>query len=252
MGKLPAILIMAFILLALATEGCFGPPQTIVVTVGPTTAPGTVTPTPAPTVATPTVTTADGQTIVRGSKDQLVRGVRLGDGVFIVSWSSSGSSVSLSLTDIDGKGASDLSNGQPAGRRLFVVDEGAVRSGEFTLMVRADSAWSITIARPDISSASRLPLAASCSEQDGAIVGPFRTQGGVVKVSYALSHVTQGNGYVNIYDASSGRFFRMRPITGDSQLGQSMSLEELPSEGVYIAQVNIPVGASHADITISQ
>ncbi len=252
MGKMPSILMLAFIFLALATEGCFGPPQKIVVTVGPTMPPETVTPTPAPAVATPGVVTSGDQTTITGNKEKLVRGIMLGDGVYIVSWSSSDGALSLSLTDIDGNGAADLSSGQPAGRRLFVVDGNSVKPGDFTLLVTADSAWSVTIAKPDTSSPSRLPQSISCNDRDGAIIGPFKTQGGVLKVSYTLSRVTQGNGYVNIYDVSTGRVFHARPITGDSQLGQSMSLEELPSEGVYIAQVDIPGGSKYADITIGQ
>jgi hypothetical protein len=260
MGKLPAALIIDFIVVAVAMEGGFGPAPKVVVTLGPS----PLGPSPTPSITTQltptatstpvpgaTVTAASGTTTVRGSKDQLTRGVMLGDGVFVVSWSSSGTYLGLSLTDADGRGAPDISNGQASGRRLFDVDDDSVRSGEFTLSVQSDADWSVTISRPDTSSPSDMPLSVACSEQDGAIAGPFSVPGGVIKVSYSLSRTTQGNGYVNVYDASTGRFFRMRPIAGDSQAGQAMSLEELPA-GVYIAQVSIPAGAKYADVTISQ
>jgi len=252
MGKMPAILIMAFIILAIALGGCANPAQRIVVTVGPSATPGaeTVTPSPTPAIARPTVIASGGVTVARGSGDQLIKGIRLGEGVYTVNWSGSGTFVSLSLTDMDGNGGADISKGRISGEKLLTVDGSTVLSGEFTLMVASDSDWVINISRPDTSSPSSLPQVVSCGELDGAVTRPFRAHAGIIRISYTLSRMPYGTGHVDIYEVSTGRPFYTRPITGGATVGQSTA--EAPSDGVYIAQVTLPEGASYGDITISQ
>ena len=248
MGKTPAILIMALIILSIALGGCSSPKQRIVVTVGPTAILETITPSPTPDVARPMVKASGGVTTASGRGDQLIKGIRLGEGVYIINWSGSGTFVSFSLTDINGNGGADISKGRASGERLLIVDDSTVLPGDFMLMVASDSDWVINIARPDTSSPSSLPLAVSCSERDGAVTKPFRAHVGNLWISYTLSRTPYGTGRVDIYDVSTGRSFYTRPIT--ATVGQSMA--EVPSDDVYIAQVTLPAGASYGDITISQ
>lgn len=250
MGKTTAILILAFIILAIALDGCSDPQQRIVVTVGPTTAPETATPSPTPGVARPTVIASGGVTTARGSGNQLIKGIRLGEGVYTINWSGSGTFASFSLTDIDGNGGADISKGRMSGEKLFIVDGDTMLPGDLTLMVASDSDWIINISRPDTSSPSPLPLAVSCSEQDGAVTKPFRAYAGDLKISYTLSRTPYGTGHVDVYDANTGRSFYTRPITDSAVAGQSIAI--VPADGVYIARVTLPEGASYGDITISQ
>jgi hypothetical protein len=248
MGKIPAILIMAFIILATALGGCANPAQRIVVTVGPTAGLETITPSPTPGVAHPAVIASGGVTTARGSEDQIIKGIKLGEGVYAVNWSGTGTFVSFSLTDIEGNGGADISRGRASGERLLIVDDSTVLPGTFTLMVASDSDWVINIFRPDTSSPSTLPLTVSCSEPDGAVTKPFQAHVGILRISYTLSRTPSGTGHVDIYNVYTGRSFYTRPIT--AMVGQSTA--EVPSDGVYIAQVTLPEGASYGDITISQ
>jgi hypothetical protein len=252
MGKTPVILIMAFIILAIALGGCASPAQRIVVTVGPTAAPvlETITPSPTPGVARPTVIASGGLTTAGGSEDQIIKGIKLGEGVYAVNWSGSGTFVSFSLTDINGNGGADIPKGRTSGERLLIVDDSTVLPGDFTLMVASDSDWVINIFRPDTSTPSLLPLAVSCGEPDGAVTKPFRAHAGDLKISYTLSRTPYGTGHVDVYDVNTGRSFYTRPITDGAVAGQSIAI--VPADGVYIAQVTLPEGASYADITISQ
>lgn len=140
---------------------------------------------PTPGIPLPTVTVMGGVTTVKGSEDQLARGIRLREGVYTIKWSGSGTYVSFSLTDIDGNGGGDISKGRASGERLFIVDSSSVLPGNFTLMAISDSDWAVSIARPDTSSPSTLPLFVSCSELDGAVTKPFRAHAGNIKISYA-------------------------------------------------------------------
>jgi hypothetical protein len=248
MGKTPAILIMAFIILAIALGGCSESRQRIVVTVGPSATLETATPSPTPAITRPTVTASGGVTTATGSGDQQIKGIKLGEGVYTVSWSGSGKFISLSLTDKDGNGGSDMSKGRTSGIRLFAVDDSTVLPGDFTLMVASDSDWAIRVARPDTSSPSSLPVAASCSERDGAVTKPFQAHAGIIRISYVLSRTPSGAGHVDIYKAYTGQSFYTRPV--DAMVGQSTA--EVPSDDVYIAQITLPEGASYGDITISQ
>jgi hypothetical protein len=249
MEKRLTILVIAFILLAIALGGCTNPARRVVVTVGPSPTPGAETVTPSPTPAPPTVTASGGVTTARGSGDQLVKGIMLGEGLYVVSWSGSGTFVSFSLTDIGGNGGYDMARGRASGEELLIVDGSAMLSGEFSLMVASDAGWTINIARPDTSSPSRLPLTVSCSEANGAVTKPFQANEGILKISYTLSRMPSGTGHVDIFDASTGSSFYTRPITA-ATVGQSTA--EVPSDGVYIARVTLPQGASYAEITISQ
>ncbi len=248
--KLAPGIVLFVLVLTVAMSGCLNPSQRVVVTVGPSATPAIeiVTPTPKPVVASPIVTNSNGVTTARGSGNQIIKGIQLGNGVYIVKWLGSGTFVDISLIDASGSGGANMSQGLPSGERLLAIDDSAVAPGDFTLMVASDSSWAIDISRPDTSSPSPLPVEVSCSEQVGAISRPFRAQGGDLWIRYTLSKAPYGTGRVDIYNVYTGQSFYTRPI--DAKIGQSMA--SAPAEGIYIAQVTLPGGSSYGDITISQ
>jgi hypothetical protein len=250
--RVPALIIIALIIVSFS--GCFTPEHKITPTVAPTvgTPEETITPTAAPTpgIAHPTVTVSGRNTVVKGTKDGLARGIRLDQGVYVVSCTGSGTYLSFSLADLDGNGVMDISKGKTEAKKLFIIDGVSVYAGEFSLVAASDSDWAVTIARPDAASAASLTLTASCDEQEGAVIGPFNAHGGILKIGYTFSRTPYADGTVSIYDVSTGNSFYTRPMTGGSQLGQSNA--EVPSNGVYIAQVNMPPGAAYGDFTLSQ
>jgi hypothetical protein len=251
-GRAPTLI--AIMLIIVSFSGCFTPEHKITATVAPTvgTPEETVTPTPAPTpgIAHPTVTVSGNRTVVKGTKDGLARGIRLSQGVYVVSCSGAGTYLSFSLTDLDGNGDMDISKGRTECKKLFIIDGISVYPGEFSLVAASDSNWTVTIERPDVASASSLPLTLSCGELEGAVVGPFSAHGGLLKIGYTFSRTPYADGTVSIYDVSTGYSFYTRPMTGGSQLGQSNA--EVPSNGVYIAQINMPPGSSYGEFTLDQ
>ncbi len=250
--------IIAFAIIVLVVtslSGCFSPPRKITATVGPEVSAGptaelTVTPRPTPAVAHPTVTIVGDTTSIAGSRDGMARDFRLGQGVYIVTWSGSGTQLSLSLSDPNGNSVTDLSKGKASGSRLVVVNGGSLYAGNYSLLATSDGDWSVTIKRPDTSSAAVLPITVSGSEAEGAVSAPFKAHKGNIKISYTFSQVAYDSGYVNIYDVLTGESFYTRPMTAGSELGQSNA--EVPIDGVYIAQVTIAPGGSYGEITISQ
>jgi hypothetical protein len=248
--KTLAIMILSFIFLAVAMGGCTGPAKRVVVTVGPTSAPVLATPSPTPGVTLPSVTVSGGVTSVMGSKNQQIKAIRLGEGAYNVNWSGSGTFFSFSLTDMEGNGGDDISKGRTSGESLLIVDGSTVLPGDFTLMTASDSGWAINISKPDTSSPAALPRAISCSEREGGVTKPFLAHAGYIWISYTLSRTPSGDGRVDIYDVYTGQSFYTRPITGGYTNGQSMA--EVPADGIYIARITVPKGASYADITISQ
>ncbi len=243
--------VMVLLIVVLALSGCSAPPHKVVVTVGPSASPAalTATPTPVPAPRT-TVTASGGVTTARGSGTQLVYGIRLGEGIYIINWSGDGALDGLSLIDTNGNGATGLSKGRASGEGILVVDDKSAQPGNFTLAVISGSGWAVNIYRPDTSSPYSLPLSLSCDEKYGAVTKPFEARAGDAKISYTLSRAPSGEGHVYIYDADTGQSVYTRPITGGYVSGQSIAI--IPSDGVYIARVELPAGAMYADITISQ
>jgi hypothetical protein len=251
-GRVHALIIIALIIVSFS--GCFTLEHKITPTVAPTvgTPDDTVTATPAqtPGIAHPTVTVSGRNTVVKGTKDGLARGIRLNQGVYVVSCSGSGTYLSFSLTDLGGNGVMDISKGKTEAKKLFIIDGASVYAGEFSLVAASDSDWTVTIERPDAASPASLPITISCGEQEGAVIGPFQAHGGILKIGYTFSRTPYADGTVSIYDVSTGVSFYTRPMTGGSQLGQSNA--EVPSDGVYIAQANMPPGSSYGELTIKQ
>jgi hypothetical protein len=56
--------------------------------------------------------------------------------------------------------------------------------------------------------------------------------------------------YVNIYNIVNGQTFYVFPLKKNAQEGQITAI--VPSDGVYIAEIDLPAGSSYGDITISQ
>lgn len=252
----PAVALLIVVLIMTAVSGCFSTPHKITATVGPDatiepTIEPTATPKPATVAVQPTVTIVGDTTSIKGSRDGMARDFRLGQGVYIVTWSGSGTLLSFSMSDPNGNGLSNISNGRTSGSRLMVIDGSSVYPGNYSLMATSDGDWSVTIKRPDTSSAMTLPVTMGGSEADGtAISAPFKAHKGLIKISYSFSHTAYGTGYVNVYDVLTGESFYTRPLTGGSQTG--MSNAEVLIQGVYIAQATIPAGASYAEITLDQ
>lgn len=249
LAHIPVILML--ILVVAALSGCTGPERKITATVGPTATPEpTLEPTPAPTAVPPTVTATDGMTVVKGNKDGQAKEFRLNEGVYVVTWSGTGTYLSFSLNDLSGNGPTDFSKGRTTGKKLLVVDGTSLYAGGFNLAAASDSGWSVTVERPGTSGPASLPVSMSGSEEDGIVSAPFSAHGGNIKISYSFSRAAYGSGSVNIYNVMTGQSFYTRPITEGSQVGQSNA--EVPADGVYIAQVNMPPGSAYGDITISQ
>jgi hypothetical protein len=55
---------------------------------------------------------------------------------------------------------------------------------------------------------------------------------------------------VNIYNIVNGQTFYVFPLKKNAQEGQITAI--VPSDGVYIAEIDLPAGSSYGDITISQ
>lgn len=251
----PAVILLIIVLIVTAMSGCFSPPRKITATVGPEVSVGptaglTVTPRPTPIVVHPTVTVVGDTTSIAGSRDGMAMDFRLGQGIYVVTWSGSGTHLSLSLSDPNGNGLTDMSKGITSGSRLLVVDGGKVNPGNFNLMATSDGDWSVTIKKPDTSSAGTLPVTMSGSEEGGAVSAPFKALAGDIKISYTFSRTPYADGHVYIYNLATGASFYTRPMTSGSEVGQSMS--EVPVDGVYIAQADIAPGGSYGEITISQ
>jgi WD40 repeat protein len=248
-AHIPALLMLVLIVAALS--GCTGPERKITATVGPTATPEpTLEPTPAPTAVRPIVTATDGMTVVKGNKDGQAKEFRLNEGVYVVTWAGTGTYLSFSLNDLNGNGPTDFSKGRTTGKKLLVVDGTSLYAGGFNLAAASDSDWSVTIERPDTSSPASLPVTASGSDEEGAVSAPFRAHSGDMKVSYTFSRIPYADGHVYIYNVATGESFYTRPLSSGTQVGQSMAM--VPSDGVYIAQVNMPPGSAYGDITISQ
>jgi hypothetical protein len=253
--KLARILALLLIMLAVAALcGCLGPERKITATVGPsatvepTVAP-TPTPTPTPVASGITVSVSGDAVVIRGNAGGVSKGFSLGQGVYIVTWSGNGKNMSFWVKDRIGNEA-DISKGKTSGKRLLVVDDSSVYPGNFTLSTLADAGWVVTIERPDISSPTTLPVKISGSEEDGAVSVPFRMSAGDIKISYSFSRVPYADGHIYIYNVATGSSFYTRPMSSGTQVGQSNV--GVPSDGIYIAQVDIAPGGSHGDITISQ
>ncbi len=255
MKPAPAVVLL-IVVLAATMSGCFGSERKITATVAPATPVPTATPeptaTPVPTAAAtqPKVTTVGDTTSIAGTMAGVARDFRLKQGVYLVTWSGSGTQLSLSLADLSGNTVSDLSNGKTSGSRLLAVDGSSFYAGNYSLMATSDGDWSVTIKRPDTSSASQLPVTMSGGESEGAVSSPFKAQKGYIKIGYTFTRTPYDTGYVYIYDVLTGESFYTRPITSGSQLGQSMA--DVPANGVYIAQARMPPGSSYGEITISQ
>jgi hypothetical protein len=254
--KPASAVVLLIIVLAATTSGCFGSDRKITATVAPATPQPTATPvptaTPRPTTVAlqPKVTIVGDTTSISGTMAGVARDFRLKQGVYIVTWSGSGSQLSLSLADLNGNTVSDLSNGRTSGSRLLAVDGSSFYAGNYSLMATSDGDWSVTIKRPDTSSAGSLPLTMSGGESEGAVSAPFKANKGYIKIGYTFTRTPYDAGYVYIYAALTGESFYVRPMTSGSQLGQSMA--DVPANGVYIAQARMPPGSSYGDITISQ
>jgi len=154
------------------------------------------------------------------------------------------------LADLNGNAMSDLSNSRTSGSRLLVVDDNSFYAGNYSLIATSDGDWSVTIKRPDTSSARQLPVSFSGGEPEGAVSAPFKAHKGYIQIAYTFARSPYGSGYVYIYDVLTGESFYTRPMTSGYELGQSMA--DVPAEGVYIAQASMPPGSSYGEITISQ
>jgi len=163
MKSAPAIALVV-IILAATMSGCFGPERKITATVAPATPVPTATPeptaTPVPTATAvqPRVTTVGDTTSIEGTMAGVARDFRLKQGVYIVTWRGTGTRLSLSLADLNGNAMSDLSNSRTSGSRLLAVDDNSFYAGNYSLMATSDGDWSVTIKRPDTSSARQLPV----------------------------------------------------------------------------------------------
>ncbi|HTY91459.1 MAG TPA: hypothetical protein VMC84_09805 [Methanocella sp.] len=257
MKPAPLVTVLILVLTMTAVSGCFSAPHKITPTVGPdatiepTAVPATATPKPTPAFIQPTMTVVDDTTSISGGMDGMANGFRLKQGAYVVTWSGSGTRLGFSLTDASGNGMANVSDGRTSGSRLMVIDDNSIYPGNYTLMATSDGEWSVIIKRPDTSSAVSLPVTVGAAEADGiAVSEPFKAQKGDLKISYSFSRTAYGTGYVNVYDVLTGESFYTRPMTGGSQTG--MSNAEVPVQGVYIAQVTVPAGASYAEVTISQ
>jgi hypothetical protein len=248
-----ALALLVIVLVAAAACGCLESPRKITNTVAPVTpqptAEPTATPTPAPP-AKPSVTVSGGTTTIIGNKDGVARDFRLGQGVYVVSWSGSGTYLSLSVNDLNGNGLADMSKGGTSGSRLLVVDGSSIYPGNFSLMATSDGDWKVTIVKPETYSAKTLPVTLGGSEASGAVSEPFYAERGIIRISYSFSHTATGNGYIHIYDILTGESFYTRPMSSGSQTGQSTA--EVTVKGIYIAQADMPPGSSYGEITLSQ
>jgi len=243
MKSAPAIALVV-IILAATMSGCFGPERKITATVAP------ATPVPTAAAVQPRVTTIGDTTSIEGTMAGVARDFRLKQGVYIVTWRGTGTRLSLSLADLNGNAMSDLSNSRTSGSRLLAVDDNSFYAGNYSLMATSDGDWSVTIKRPDTSSARQLPVSFSGGEPEGAVSAPFKAHKGYIQIAYTFARSPYGSGYVYIYDVLTGESFYTRPMTSGYELGQSMA--DVPAEGVYIAQASMPPGSSYGEITISQ
>ncbi|AFD01205.1 hypothetical protein Mtc_2480 [Methanocella conradii HZ254] len=242
----------ALLILAVAALcGCSGPEKKITATVAPIVdEEATPTPLPTPSAQRPAVSLLDGKVIISGYRDGASGSFRLDSGVYIVTWESSGTYLSFSLTDASGNGSADLSNGAVSGKKLLIVDGDKVYPGNFTLIAASDSSWKAMIERADAISPASLPITMSCGEGEVGISSPFEAHAGDMWISYSFSRTAQGDGHVYIYNVNSGLSFYTRPLAEGAQAGESMAI--VPDDGVYIAEVTIPPGASYGEVKISQ
>jgi hypothetical protein len=247
-----ALSVALLILVISVLCGCSGPEKKITATVAPTVIEDGATPTPVPTpsIQRPTVSLVDGKVIVSGNRDGAARSFRLDSGVYIVSWDCPGSYLSFSLTDANANGYADFSNGKASGKRLLIIDGNKLYPGSFSLIASSDSSWEAIIERADAVSPASLPVSISCDEGETGISSPFEAHAGDMWISYSFSRTSQGEGHVYIYDISTGESFYTRPLAKDAQAGESMAI--VPDDSVYIAEVILPPGALHGDITIKQ
>jgi len=247
-----ALSVALLILVISVLCGCSGPEKKITATVAPTVIEDGATPTPVPTpsIQRPTVSLVDGKVIVSGNRDGAANSFRLDSGVYIVSWDCPGSYLSFSLTDANANGYADFSNGKASGKRLLIIDGNKLYPGSFSLIASSDSSWEAIIERADAVSPASLPVSISCDEGETGISSPFEAHAGDMWISYSFSRTSQGEGHVYIYDISTGESFYTRPLAKDAQAGESMAI--VPDDGVYIAEVILPTGALHGDITIKQ
>lgn len=239
---------------AAAVGGCIGGNGTkTAVTVGPTDASPTdmsptALPSPTPVVSSVSVATSGNLTIITGSDDQAVKPIMFEKGVYDISWSGDGTSMSTSISDTVGNSLGILSQGTTSGDKLFIVDGIMIQPGYAIFRVLSNGDWTIKVTSPDASSADTLPV--TIKTFNAAASRPFQAGKGDIKISYTFSGKSTGEGAVSIYDLSTGAPFYVRPMASDVQAGQSNA--EVPATGVYIAQVTLPPGVQYGEITISQ
>lgn len=244
-----ALSVALLILVVSVLCGCSGPEKKITATVAPIVEEdATPTPAPTPSIQRPTISLLDGKVIVSGNRDGAARSFRLDSGVYIVTWESSGTYLSFSLTDASGNENADLSNGAVSGKKLLIVDGDKAYPGNFTLIAASGSSWKVMIERADAISPASLPITVSCGEGEAGISSPFEAHAGDMWISYSFSRTSQGEGHVYIYNVNTGEY--TRPLAKDAQAGESMAI--VPDDGVYIAEVTIPPGASYGEVKISQ
>ncbi len=250
--KVSAIFTILFIIvLAAAVGGCTGSQPKIVVTVDPASLnAATDTPTAVPSVRPASVTVEGGTTTISGVKGKISTQISLDKGVYVVDWLNTGSTMTASLSDMTGNTFGIKPTLVSSGQTLLIVDGSSMLSGYATLTVNADSGWTIKLTKPDDTTASSLPQSLSGDETSEIISKPFHAGEGDIKISYTFSQVPSGDGSINIYDVSTGQPFYVRPLRAGSELGDTNA--EVPSTGIYIAQVKLPAGASYGDLTISQ
>lgn len=248
------IIIVFFIAIIASVSGCSGPGK-IAATVGPTATPVAPTVTPSPTAAVSNyanvTTTSDGATLITGNNRQTVPAITFDQGVYIVSWSSTGSTIGASMNDVTGSSIDILAQGQKSGQKLFVIDGNTVQPGSYVLSVQSDGDWNFRIWKPDTTSPESLPLKPFSSIDDSiAISSPFQAHAGDLKVDYLFSQTLKTPGSVEIYEVSTGLSFHVQPMMANSDQGESIAT--VPHDGIYIAQVKPPSGSGEGSFTIKQ
>jgi len=256
--KFPVIVAITFIIaFAAVVSGCTNPGHLVTNTVNPgtvgenSTVYVTLNPTPVPTVVIPPTESVSGNTItIKGYQDNTATGIQLNQGVYVVQSSGDGSALTATLVDSGYNGIALLNTGSTSGKKLVVVNDISVFAGNATLEVTSDGSWTVTIAQQEADYATSLPQEMSGDSSSELVSAPFKASAGNIVISYTLSMTPLQDSYVNIYNIVNGQTFYVFPLKKNAQEGQITAI--VPSDGVYIAEIDLPAGSSYGDITISQ
>jgi len=256
--KLPIILAVTFVIaFSAAVCGCTAPGHLVANTVAPggtagLNGPGAITLTPTPAPTTPAGVWSSGDTTtITGYKSQTATGIQLNQGVYVVQSSTSdGTALTATLVDSSYNDINLLSAGSTSGNKLIVVDNSAIYAGQASLDVTSDGHWTVTLTKQEFSSAASLPQSMTGSSSSEMVSTPFTASSGNLDISYTMSTAPGQDVYVNIYNVENGQTFYVFPMKANSQEGQITAT--VPTDGVYIAEVDLPTIVQYCHVTISQ